>query len=129
MAGAFPRPHLFISKGTHMGYSNELEVTNLLLTTNLLQQTNELQGANKLMPGGGLQAITPTFSQTGSTLTISSATSVGTIYYTNNGTTPTHSSSSISNGDTIIVSSGQTIKAILDVTNYIDSLVGTYITS
>jgi len=58
MAGAFPRPHLFISKGTHMGYSNELEVTNLLLTTNLLQQTNELQVANALWAGGG-QPIPP----------------------------------------------------------------------
>jgi hypothetical protein len=41
-----------------MGYSNELEVTNLLLTTNLLQQTNELQVANALWAGGG-QPIPP----------------------------------------------------------------------
>ncbi len=41
-----------------MGYSNELEVTNLLLVTNLLQQTNELQVANNLWAGGG-QPIPP----------------------------------------------------------------------
>jgi len=41
-----------------MGYSNNLEVTNLLLVTNLLQQTNDLQVANNLWAGGG-QPIPP----------------------------------------------------------------------
>ena len=79
-----------------------------------------------LWAGGGNQAATPTFSQTGPTLTISSTTSGGTIYYTTDGSTPTHSSSFIPNGGTIAVLGGQTVKAFESATNFGDSAIGTY---
>ena len=75
-------------------------------------------------------AATPTFSPvagtyTGTqTVTITSSTSGGTIYYTTDGTTPTHSSSSISNGGTISVASSLTVKALASVSNFVDSAVG-----
>ena len=75
------------------------------------------------------QAATPTFSPvagtyTGTqTVTITSSTSGGTIYYTTDGTTPTHSSSSISNGGTISVASSLTVKALASVSNFVDSAI------
>ena len=75
-------------------------------------------------------AATPTFSPvagtyTGTqTVTISSTTSGGTIYYTTDGTTPTHGSSSISNGGTVSVASSLTLKAIESASGYNDSAVG-----
>ena len=83
-----------------------------------------------LWAAGANQAATPTFSPvagtyTGTqTVTITSSTSGGTIYYTTDGTTPTHSSSSISNGSTISVASSLTVKALASVSNFVDSAVG-----
>jgi hypothetical protein len=83
-----------------------------------------------LVAFGANQAATPTFSPvagtyTGTqTVTITSSTSGGTIYYTTDGTTPTHSSSSISNGGTISVASSLTVKALASVSNFVDSAVG-----
>jgi hypothetical protein len=80
--------------------------------------------------GGANQAATPTFSPVAGsysgtqTITISSATAGGTIYYTRDGSTPTRSSSSISNGGTISVPSTQTVKAIGSVSGYVDSAAG-----
>jgi hypothetical protein len=83
-----------------------------------------------LWAAGANQAATPTFSPNGGsfgptqTVTISSATPGGTIYYTTDGSTPTHSSSSISNGGTISVAATATVKAIESVANFLDSAVG-----
>ena len=83
-----------------------------------------------LVAFGANQAATPTFSPvagtyTGTqTVTITSSTSGGTIYYTTDGTTPTHSSSSISNGGTISVASSLTVQALASVSNFVDSAVG-----
>lgn len=82
-----------------------------------------------LFAAGANQAATPTLSPPGGmfssaqTVTITSA-SGGTIYYTTNGTTPTHASSSIASGGTISVSTAQTVKAIASVADMADSLVG-----
>ena len=79
---------------------------------------------------GANQCATPTFSPvagsyTGTqTVAITSATGGCTIYYTTNGTTPTESSSSISNGGTVSVASSLTLKAIASLTNNLDSAVG-----
>jgi hypothetical protein len=83
-----------------------------------------------LWAGLANQAATPTFSPNGGsfgpaqTVTITSTTPGGTIFYTTDGTTPTHSSSSISNGGTISVSASATVKAIASVTDFVDSAVG-----
>ena len=75
-------------------------------------------------------AATPTFSPAAGsygnaqTVTISSTTPGGTIYYTVDGSTPTHSSPSISNGQSIVVSVSQTVQAILSVSGSTDSAVG-----
>jgi Chitobiase/beta-hexosaminidase C-terminal domain len=80
---------------------------------------------------GANQAATPTFSPVAGTyagpqtVTISSSTAGGTIYYTTDGSTPTRSSASISNGGTISVASSLTVKAIASVSNFADSQVGT----
>ena len=82
-----------------------------------------------LFAAGANQSATPTFNPaagtyTGTqTVTITSATG-GTIYYTTDGTTPTHSSSSIASGSTISVSSSKTVKAIASVANNLDSATG-----
>ncbi len=82
-----------------------------------------------LWAAGANQAATPTFSPVAGsyvgtqTVTITS-TSGGTIYYTQDGTTPTHSSSSIASGSTISVSTTQTVKAITSAANNLDSAVG-----
>jgi hypothetical protein len=82
-----------------------------------------------LVAFGANQAATPTFSPVAGsysgtqTVTITS-TSGGTIYYTTDGTTPTHSSSSISSGSTISVAATETVKAIASATNNLDSAVG-----
>jgi hypothetical protein len=83
-----------------------------------------------LWAAGANQAATPTFSPNGGafgpaqTVTISSTTSGGTIFYTTDGTTPTHSSSSISNGSTISVSATATVKAFVSVSDFADSAIG-----
>ena len=75
------------------------------------------------------QAATPTFSPVGGTygssqsVTISTATSGATIYYTTNGSTPTTSSSVYSGA--ISVSSTETIKAIAVKSGYTSSEVAT----
>lgn len=83
-----------------------------------------------LWTGYANQAATPTFSPNGGsfgpaqTVTITSATSGGTIYYTTDGSTPTHSSSSISNGGTVSISTTSTLKALASVADFVDSAVG-----
>lgn len=57
------------------------------------------------------------------TVTISSATPTATIFYTIDGSTPTHSSSSIVSGGTVVVNSPATIKALAAVTGISDSNV------
>jgi hypothetical protein len=75
-------------------------------------------------------AATPTFSPNGGsfgpaqTVTITSSTSGGTIYYTTDGSTPTHGSSSIANGATVSISSTCTLKAIESASGFQDSAVG-----
>jgi hypothetical protein len=82
-----------------------------------------------LWAAGANQAATPTFSPNGGsfssaqTVTITSA-SGGTIYYTTDGSTPTHASSSISSGGTISVGVTSTVKAIASATNNVDSTAG-----
>jgi Chitobiase/beta-hexosaminidase C-terminal domain len=82
-----------------------------------------------LVAFGANQAATPTFSPNGGsfatpqTVTITS-TSGGTIYYTRDNSTPTHASSSIPSGGTIVVPITQTIKAIASASNNLDSAVG-----
>ena len=75
------------------------------------------------------QAATPTFSLAGTTLTISSATSGGTIYYVTDGTTPTVSSSSIVNGGTITVGKGETIRAFAVVSGFTNSAIASLATT
>ena len=83
-----------------------------------------------LFAAGANQCATPTFSPvagsyTGTqTVTVTSTTSGCTIYYTTDGTTPTESSSSISNGGTVSVASSLTLKAIASLTDNLDSAVG-----
>ena len=83
-----------------------------------------------LWAAGGNQAATPTFNPvagsyaTAQNVQISSSTPGGLIYYTTNGSTPTHSSSSIANGGTVTVSTPLTIKAFASVTDFADSATG-----
>lgn len=75
-------------------------------------------------------AATPTFSPAAGTytstqtVTITSSTSGGTIYYTTDGTTPTTGSASISNGGTVSISTSCTLKAMEVVSGYANSAVG-----
>ena len=77
------------------------------------------------------QVAMPTFSPAGGsysstqTVMISSGTSGATIYYTTNGSTPSHSSSVYSGA--ITVSASETIEAIAAKSGYFDSNVGTAI--
>ena len=96
-----------------------------------LNDSNVITGVQTgLFAFGANQCATPTFSPvagsyTGTqTVAITSATGGCTIYYTTNGTTPTESSSSISNGGTVSVASSLTLKAIASLTNNLDSAVG-----
>ena len=83
-----------------------------------------------LWAAGANQAATPTFNPvagsyaTSQNVKISSSTPGGLIFYTTDGTTPTHSSSSIANGGTVTVSTPLTIKAFASVTNFADSATG-----
>ena len=83
-----------------------------------------------LWAAGANQAATPTFNPvagsyaTAQNVKISSSTPGGLIYYTTDGSTPTHSSSSIANGGTVTVSTPLTIKAFASVTNFADSATG-----
>ena len=84
-----------------------------------------------LFAAGANQAAAPTASPgagsytTPQTVTLSS-TSGGTIFYTRDGSTPTRSSSSVSSGGTISVSSSQTLKAIAgSISNTADSPIFT----
>ena len=79
-----------------------------------------------LWSAGANQAAAPTFSLIGSVLTISSSTSGGSIYYTTDGSTPTHSSASILNGETIAVSPNQVIKAFESASDFADSSAAQY---
>lgn len=82
------------------------------------------------------QAATPVFSPTTGdfasgpvVVTITSATSGATIYYTEDGSTPTHSSSSIVNGGTVSLSASAFLSAIAAHAGDTDSAVaqGTYV--
>ena len=81
-----------------------------------------------LFAAGANQAAAPTFVPNGgnisgaTTVTITSA-SGGTIYYTTDGSTPTHSSSSIASGATISVSTTATVKAFDSAATLADSTV------
>ena len=83
-----------------------------------------------LFAAGANQAATPTFNPiagsyaTAQNVKISSSTPGGLIYYTTDGSTPTHSSSSIANGGTVTVSTPLTIKAFASVTDFADSATG-----
>ena len=80
-----------------------------------------------LWAAGGTQAATPTFNSpagtyTGTqTVTISSSTSGGTIYYTTDGTTPTHSSSSIFSGGSLTITPPKTVTAFAALSDFGDS--------
>lgn len=81
-----------------------------------------------LWAAGANQSATPTFSPvagsyTGTQTVTITSTSGGTIYYTTDGSTPTHSSSSISSGQTINVAVSETVKAIASAANNLDSTV------
>lgn len=75
------------------------------------------------------QAAAPIFNPNGGTftsaqtVTITSATGGSTIFYTTDGSTPTHSSSSISNGGTVSVTQSLTLKAIAALAGDLDSTV------
>ncbi len=82
------------------------------------------------------QAATPTFSPTSGdfasgpvVVTITSATSGATIYYTEDGSTPTDSSSSVANGGTVSLAASTFLKAIASHAGDTDSAVaqGTYV--
>ncbi len=82
------------------------------------------------------QAATPTFSPTSGdfasgpvVVTITSATSGATIYYTTDGSTPTDSSSSIVNGGTVSLAASTFLKAIASHAGDTDSDItqGTYV--
>ena len=82
-----------------------------------------------LFAAGANQAATPTFNPvagtyTGTQTVTITSTSGGTIYYTKDGTTPTHASASIASGGTILLSASATVKAIASQTNFVDSAVG-----
>jgi hypothetical protein len=75
------------------------------------------------------QAATPTFSLTGTTLTITSATSGGNIYYVTDGTIPTVSSSHIANGGTVTgVGKGEVVRAFAVVSGYTNSAIASVAT-
>jgi hypothetical protein len=52
------------------------------------------------------------------TVTLSSTTTGATLYYTIDGTTPTTSSPSVSNGSTVTVAASETLKAIAVASGY-----------
>lgn len=80
-----------------------------------------------LFAAGANQAATPTFSPVAGSysgplvVTVSSSTPGGTIFYTTDGSTPTHSSSSVANGGTITLNASATIKAFVSVSDFADS--------
>jgi hypothetical protein len=83
-----------------------------------------------LVAFGANQAATPTFLVTGNGLTTTTVTitsaSGGTIYYTTDGTIPTHASSSIASGGSVVISRTATLQAIASATDFLDSLVGSF---
>jgi hypothetical protein len=88
-------------------------------------------GACGIMTFFATRAVAPVFSLASGiyalpqTVTITSATGGATIYYTTDGSTPTHSSPSISNGGTITVNSPQVVNAIAAFAGDTDSPVST----
>jgi hypothetical protein len=83
-----------------------------------------------LFAAGANQAATPTFSPPGGFYTAPQTVTItcsngGTIYYTTDGSTPTHSSSSIASGSSISVTPTKTVKAIASVADFADSVTGT----
>ena len=88
-----------------------------------------------LWAAGANQAATPTFSPvagsyaTAQNVAITSATPGGIIYYTLDGSTPTHASLSVINGGTVFVNNAETLKAVESVANNLDSAVGSAVYS
>lgn len=88
-----------------------------------------------LFAAGANQAVTPTFNPIAGSyavaqnVMISSSTPGGIIYYTTNGSTPTHSSASIANGGFVTVATPLTLKAIASVPNFLDSATGSAVYS
>ncbi len=77
----------------------------------------------------GTPAATPTFSiptgtySSAQTVTINDSTSGATIYYTTNGTSPATSSSSLTPGGTVTVSSSETLEALATASGYTTSAI------
>ena len=100
-------------------------------TTTITLQSIKLDGTNGPFVSVTVNvqgpAAKPTFSKNGTTITVTSATAGATIYYTLDGSEPTLSSSSTSNGGTVTVNNGVTIKAAAAKTdaNYTLSPVAT----
>ena len=82
-----------------------------------------------LWAAGANQVSAPTFSLNGGsygnpqTVTLSSITIGSTIYYTTDGTTPTHASSFVASGGTISVNENVVINAVATLTDMLDSPV------
>jgi Chitobiase/beta-hexosaminidase C-terminal domain len=79
-----------------------------------------------LFAAGAFQAAAPFFTlvtPSPQVVRITSSTVGCTIYYTTDGSTPTEGSSSIANGATVTVPTGNTLKAIASLTNFLDSNV------
>ncbi len=82
-----------------------------------------------LSPGGFIATVTadPTFRPSNGhftfpqTITIRSSTPTATIFYTTDGSTPTHSSASIASGGRVVLNSAATIKAFAAVSGLADS--------
>ena len=129
--GCGKRPHYVSSNGTPVATFTD---TNNFVTAGspgfgLNAATATSNAETSLWGAGANQAATPTFSPvagsyTGTQLITITSASGGTIYYTTDGTTPTHASSSIASGGTISLATSATVKAIASATNFVDSAVG-----
>ena len=116
------------SAATQLGYGAETTPGTYAPTWTMTNVNNVLFLV--ALVGADATAATPTFSPVAGTynspqtVTITSATSGGTIYYTTDGTTPTIASSSIPNGGTVSINSSSTLNAIEVAAGYNNSAVG-----
>ena len=85
---------------------------------------NQSDGTEYNFEAASVTVATPTFSQDGNVVTISTATSGAVIYYTTDGTTPTTASTLYENG--VTVNGNVTIKAIAVRENWFSSAVAEY---